>query len=216
MIYIKEKIYFLFDDTNKDELTFQSQTFSTLKTEGINIKDINLEFINLRKRNVFKLIEKIKNLNDKYIIYIHEDRKEIIKKMKEENINYIIYGYKQSKIMSQLSNERNYGSNFVSEDIIERVDNECEYITLYLTNWYTYTIEEFEIPSRKLKFYSQKNNVFENYENAKEYLTKYLKNKIENMKISIENSEKRILWKRNELKEEEIVFEKMKNGSWSY
>ena len=216
MIYIKEKIYFLFDDTNKDELTFQSQTFSTLKTEGINIKDVNLEFINLRKRNVFKLIEKIKNLNDKYIIYIHEDRKEIIKKMKEENINYIIYGYKQSKIISQLSNERNYGSDFVSEDIIECVDNECEYITLYLTNWYTYTIEEFEIPSRKLKFYSQKNNVFENYENAKEYLTKYLKNKIENVKISIENSEKRIQWKRDELKEEEIIFEKMKNGSWGY
>ena len=177
MIYIKEKIYFLFDDTNKDELTFQSQTFSTLKTERINMQDVNLEFINLRKRNAFKFIEKIKNLNDKYIIYIHEDRKEIIEKMKKENINYIIYGYKQSKIMSQLSNERNYGSNFVGEDIIERVDNECEYITLYLTNWYTYTIEEFEIPSRKLKFYSQKNNVFENYENAKEYLTKYLKNK---------------------------------------
>ena len=216
MIYNKEKIYFLFDDTNEDELNFQSHTFSTLKMEEIDVKSANLEFINLRKRNVFKLIEKIKNLKDKYIIYIHEDRKEIIKKMKEENINYIIYGYKQSKIMSQLSNERNYGSNFVGEDIIEHVDNECEYITLYLTNWYTYTIEEFEIPFRKLKFYSQKNNVFENYENAKEYLTKYLKNKIENMKISIENSEKRILWKRNELKEEEIVFEKMKNGSWSY
>ena len=216
MIYIKEKIYFLFDDTNKDELTFQSQTFSTLKTEGINIKDVNLEFINLRKRNVFKLIEKIKNLNDKYIIYIHEDRKEIIEKMKEENIKYVIYGYKQSKIISQLSNERNYGSDFVSEDIIERVDNECEPITLYLTNWYTYTIEEFEIPFRKLRFYSQKNNVFENYENAKKCLIKYLKDKIENTKISIENSERRIQWKRDELKEEEIIFEKMKNGSWGY
>lgn len=216
MIYIKEKIYFLFDDTNEDELTFQSHTFSTLKTEGIDIKNINLEFINLRKRNVFKFIEKIKNLNDKYIIYVHEDRKEIIEKMKEENIKYVIYGYKQSKIISQLSNERNYGSDFVGENIIERVDNECKRITLYSTNWCTYTIEEFEIPFRKLKFYSQKNNVFENYENAKEYLTKYLKNKIENMKISIENSEKRILWKRNELKEEEIVLEKMKNGSWSY
>ena len=75
MIYIKEKIYFLFDDTNEDELNFQSHTFSTLKIEEIDVKNVNLEFINLRKRNIYKFIEKIKKLNSKYIIYIHEDRK---------------------------------------------------------------------------------------------------------------------------------------------
>lgn len=216
MIYIKEKIYFLFDDTNEDELNFQSHTFSTLKMEEIDVKNANLEFVNLRKRNICKFIEKIKKLNGKYIIYIHEDRKEIIEKMKEENIKYIIYGYKQSKIISELSNETNYGSDFVAEDIIERIDNEYGYVTLYSVEWHSHKIKEFETPLRKLKFYSRKNNVFENYEDAKKYLINFLKDKIENTKISIEEAERRLRWKRDELRGMETLFEKMKNGSWDY
>ena len=216
MIYIKEKIYFLFDDTNEDELNFQSHTFSTLKMEEIDVKNANLEFVNLRKRNICKFIEKIKKSNDKYIIYIHEDRKEIIEKMKEENVKYIIYGYKQSKIISQLSNETNYGSDFVAEDIIERIDNEYGYVTLYSVEWHSYKIKEFETPLRKLRFYSKKNNVFENYEDAKKYLINFLKDKIENTKISIQEAERRLLWKREELRGTEKLLEKMKNGSWDY
>ena len=68
MIYIKEKIYFLFDDTNEDELNFQSHTFSTLKMEEIDVKSANLEFINLRKRNIiqnnFEILEKPSKLNN--------------------------------------------------------------------------------------------------------------------------------------------------------
>ena len=121
------------------------------------------------------------------------------------------HGYKQSKIISQLSNERNYGSDFVAEDIIESIDNEYGYVTLYSVEWYSYKIKEFETPLRKLRFYSKKNNVFENYEDAKKYLINFLKDK-----ISIQEAGRRLLWKREELKGMEKLLEKMKNGSWDY
>ena len=58
--------------------------------------------------------------------------------------------------------------------------------------------------------------MFENYEDAKKYLINFLKDKIENTKISIQEVERRLLWKREELRGTEKLLEKMKNGSWDY
>ena len=58
--------------------------------------------------------------------------------------------------------------------------------------------------------------MFENYEDAKKYLINFLKDKIENTKISIKEAERRLIWKIDELREMETLFEKMKNGSWDY